>query len=114
MLWKYMLVVIFVVHLRLFLVRGESLPDGDAFIGRQGGQLIEWAVDLSHTLVLRVAIVVQHNDLKRPPRQLGRRNVEDKLLLELWTESSAMYATLQLSSVVWQQTETAERVGHAA
>ena len=102
------------IYLGLFLVGGESLPESDALVGWQSGQLIQRAVHLSNTLVLRVAVVVQQDDLERPTRQLRRRHVEDELLLELRAQSAPVNATLQLSAPVRQQTETTERVGRAA
>ena len=102
------------IYLGLLLVSGEPLPESDALAWRQGGQLIKRAVRLAHALVVWVSIVIEHEDLECPPCQLGRRYVEDELLLELWTQSSTMNAALQLSSTVRQQTETTERVGGAA
>ena len=102
------------VYLRLFVVSGESLPESDALAGRQRGELIKRAVGLSDTLVVRVAIIIQHHDLERPPRQLRRRHVEHELLFELRTQSPTMDAALQLSTTVRQQTQAAERVGSAA
>jgi len=71
-------------------------------------------VHLADALVVRVAVVVEYNDLESPPRQLGRRHVEHELFLELRTQRSTVYAALQLAAPVRQQAQPTERVGGAA
>jgi len=102
------------IYLGLFFVGGDALPQRDAFAGGQGGQLVEWTVNLSDTLIVRVSVVVQHDDLERAPRQLRRRHVEDELFLELRTQRPTVNAALQLAPTVRQQTQPTERIGRAA
>jgi len=107
--------IVSAVYLGLFLVGGESLPERDALVGRQRGELVERAVDLRDAVAGRVAVVVEQDDLERPTRQLRRRHVEHELLLELGAQRAPVDAALQLSAApVRQQAEPAERVGAAA